>query len=139
MNGQTDKMNIAVTGEGIISAIGLDKQETLRSLVKRRSGIGEMKHLQSAHHELPVGEVDLTNSQLKEMAGIPVSKLMSRTALMGIIAIRQALADAGITVDAVLERKKKGEKSSLNNSFMMSLPVMRMVKINCRQKMARPR
>ena len=109
MNGQTDKMNIAVTGEGIISAIGLDKQETLRSLVKRRSGIGEMKHLQSAHHELPVGEVDLTNSQLKEMAGIPVSKLMSRTALMGIIAIRQALADAGITVDAVLERKKKGE------------------------------
>ena len=52
-------MNIAITGEGIISAIGLNKQEVLQSLLEKRSGIGEMKFLQSTHHELPVGEVGL--------------------------------------------------------------------------------
>ena len=102
-------MNIAVTGEGIISAIGFNKQEVLESLTTKQSGIGMMKHLQSVHRELPVGEVDLSNEQMKEMAGIPVSQMMSRTALMGIIAVRQALTDAGISVDDILARKKKGE------------------------------
>ena len=36
-------MNIAVTGEGIISAIGFNKQEVLRSLIAGESGIGEAK------------------------------------------------------------------------------------------------
>ena len=84
-------MNIAVTGEGIVSAIGLNKQEVLASLLKKQSGIGMMKYLQSNHHELVVGEVDLSNEQMKEMIGIPSSQMMSRTALMGIIAIQQAL------------------------------------------------
>ena len=102
-------MNIAVTGEGIISAIGFNKQEVLRSLIAEESGIGMLKHLQSVHHELPVGEVDLANEQMKEMLGIPVSQMMSRTALMGTIAVRQALMDSGISVDDILARKKKGE------------------------------
>ena len=92
-------MNIAITGEGIVSAIGLDKQEVLRSLLDRKTGIGEMKHLQSVHHELPVGEVDLSNSQMKEMLGIPTEDMMSRTALLGMLAIRQALEDAGMDVE----------------------------------------
>lgn len=102
-------MNIAVTGEGIISAIGFNKQEVLESLTTKQSGIGMMKHLQSVHRELPVGEVDLSNEQMKEMVGIPASQMMSRTALMGIIAVRQALTDAGISVDDILARKEKGE------------------------------
>ncbi len=92
-------MNIAITGEGIVSAIGLDKQEVLQSLLAGKTGIGEMKHLQSVHHELPVGEVDLSDDTMKEMLGIPSGDMMSRTSLMGMLAIRQALADAGI--DAV--------------------------------------
>ena len=71
--------------------------------------MGRLKHLQSVHHELPVGEVDLANEQMKEMLGIPVSRMMSRTALMGTIAVRQALMDSGISVDDILARKKKGE------------------------------
>ncbi len=92
-------MNIAITGEGIVSAIGLDKQEVLRSLLDKKTGIGEMKHLQSVHHELPVGEVDLSNTQMKEMLGIPTEDMMSRTALLGMLAIRQALDDAGIDAE----------------------------------------
>ncbi len=89
-------MNIAITGEGIVSAIGLDKQEVVQSLLDKKTGIGEMKHLQSVHHELPVGEVDLSNGQMKEMLGIPADVMMSRTSLLGMLAIRQALQDASM-------------------------------------------
>ncbi len=87
-------MNIAITGEGIVSAIGLNKQEVLQSLLEGKSGIGGMKYLQSVHHELPVGEVNLSNGQMKEMLGIAENQTMSRTALMGMLAIQQALEDA---------------------------------------------
>lgn len=89
-------MNIAITGEGIVSAIGNSKQEVLQSLVEEKTGIGEMKYLQSSHHELPVGEVKLSNEQMKEMLGIPTDQLMSRTALLGMLAIQEALQNAGM-------------------------------------------
>ena len=89
-------MNVAITGEGLITAIGLDKQQVLKSLQEGQTGIGEMKYLQSVHHELPVGEVRLSNSQMKEMLGIPASQMVSRTTLMGMLAIRQALESAHI-------------------------------------------
>lgn len=102
-------MNIAVTGEGVISAIGFNKQEMLLSLQKKQSGIREMKHLQSTHLELPVGEVNLSNEEMKNMLNIPTSQMMSRTALMGMIAIRQAFQDASIDVDEIIAQKKKGK------------------------------
>lgn len=102
-------MNIAVTGEGVISAIGLNKQEMLLSLQKKQTGIREMRHLQSTHLELPVGEVNLSNEEMKNMLNIPTSQMMSRTALMGIIAIREALEDACINVDDIKAKKEKGD------------------------------
>ena len=102
-------MNIAVTGEGVISAIGFNKQEMLLSLQKKQSGIREMKHLQSTHLELPVGEVNLSNEEMKDMLNIPTFQMMSRTALMGMIAIRQAFQDASIDVDEIIAQKKKGK------------------------------
>lgn len=101
-------MNIAITGEGIVSAIGNDKQQVLKSLRTGKSGIGEMKYLQSIHHELPVGEVDLSNEQMKNSLGIPLSKMMSRTALMGMMAIKEALQDAQISKqDAQVGKREK--------------------------------
>lgn len=90
-------MNIAITGCGIVSAIGNDKQTVLRSLRERRSGVGRMRYLQSAHTELPVGEVKLGNAEMQRMLGIADSKETSRTTLMGMLAIRQALDEAGVT------------------------------------------
>ncbi len=102
-------MNIAITGEGIVSAIGLNKQEVLQSLREGRSGIGEMKYLQSVHHELPVGEVDLSNEQMKEKLGIPFGQMMSRTALMGMLAIDQALKDAHVDKESLRARNADGK------------------------------
>lgn len=92
-------MNIAITGEGIVSAIGLNKQEVLQSLLDGKTGIGEMRHLQSVHHELPVGEVKLSNERMKEMLDIPSQQVVSRTALLGMLAIGQALKDAHLDID----------------------------------------
>ncbi len=100
-------MNIAITGEGMVSAIGLNKQEVLASLQQGKSGIGEMHYLQSVHHELPVGEVKLSNDQMKEMLCIPQDEMVSRTALMGMLAIKQALEDASVGKDML-----KGAKVS---------------------------
>lgn len=102
-------MNIAITGEGVISAIGLNKQEVLQSLQEGRTGIGEMKYLQSVHHELPVGEVDLSNEQMKEMLGIHPRQMMSRTSLMGMLAIDQALKEAHVDVANLKTRKPDGK------------------------------
>ncbi len=90
---------ISVTGLGIICSIGNDADSVLDSLKKRESGVGPMKYLQSKHSYLPVGEVQLSNDQMKQMLGIEDATPMSRTTLMGAIAIRQALEHAGITVD----------------------------------------
>lgn len=102
-------MNIAITGEGIVSAIGLNKQEVLQALQEGRTGIGEMKYLQSIHHELPVGEVDLSNEQMKKMLGIPSEQMMSRTSLLGMLAIDQALKEAYVDVASLKARKADGK------------------------------
>ena len=97
--------NIVITGEGIISAIGNDKAAVLQSLLDGRSGIVEMKHLHSSHHELPVGEVQLSNDEMKAMLALPVEEQTSRTSLMGMLAVRQALAEAQLPETAPKNRR----------------------------------
>ena len=92
-------MNIAITGEGIISAIGYDKATVLDSLRKGWSGIGGMRYLPSTHHELPVGEVKWSDEELQSRLSLDPSAKFSRTAMMGMWSIRQALEDAGLLGD----------------------------------------
>jgi 3-oxoacyl-(acyl-carrier-protein) synthase len=89
--------SISITGLGVICAIGNDAKSVLSSLRNGESGIGAMKYLQTKHRELPVGEVKLSNDEMKQILGIDTSLPISRTSLMGAIAIRQALDNAGIT------------------------------------------
>ena len=89
--------SISITGLGVICAIGNDATSVLSSLRNGESGIGAMKYLQTKHRELPVGEVKLSNDEMKQILGIDTSLPISRTSLMGAIAIRQALDNAGIT------------------------------------------
>ena len=92
-------MNIAITGLGIICAIGNNSQQVLDSLVNKKTGVGMMKNLQSCHTELPVGEVKLSDDELKTLLGLPVESLYSRTTLLGAVAVKQAMADAGLSAD----------------------------------------
>ena len=88
-------MRIAVTGIGAVSAIGMNCAGTLESLLNEHSGIGPMRVLGSVHRDLPVGEVPFTDDELRQMAGTG-SRPMPRTALLGIIAAREALETAGL-------------------------------------------
>ena len=87
-------MSIAVSGYGIVCAIGNDAAEVLESLKVERTGIGPMRYLQSSHKELPVGEVKLSDEDMKRMLGQDEKAIISRTVLMGAIAIRQAIQHA---------------------------------------------
>lgn len=86
---------IYITGAGIISAIGAGKDETLDSLLNQRSGIAPLVHLDT-RLDLPCGEVQFSDSELKDRLGIPQDKVISRTSLLGIFAVKEALEDAGI-------------------------------------------
>ena len=90
---------IVITGSGVVSAIGLGKAETLKSLLEGKTGIGEMKYLSSSHHELPVGEVPYSNATLIEMLGISYDAQLTRTALLGRLALKEALEEANLKTD----------------------------------------
>lgn len=91
-------MNIKVTGLGIICAIGNDAPSVLQSLQNGESGVDAMRYLDSIHKELPVGEVKLSDAEMKSMLGVNEDEIISRTTLMGAIALRQALQDAGVNI-----------------------------------------
>ena len=85
---------VFVTGAGIISALGVGSEVTLKSLLSGESGIGMITHLETEHKEFPVGEVALSNTEMSRMlnAGYPIDGL--RTVLMGIIAAKEAVTSA---------------------------------------------
>lgn len=91
---------IVVTGMGIVSAIGRNRHETLASLLDQQSGIGTVRYLKTTHTELPVGEVKMSNDEMKRTLDIPTQQEVSRTALLGMMAVKEALADAGIAKQA---------------------------------------
>ncbi|PWT78676.1 MAG: beta-ketoacyl-[acyl-carrier-protein] synthase family protein [Bacteroidetes bacterium] len=87
--------SVSIAGKGIISAIGKNVPETLEALENSHAGIGKMNWLNSAHAaKLPVAEVNFSNKELADMAGMPVST--SRTALLSMIAAKEAILEAGI-------------------------------------------
>ena len=90
---------VYITGAGIVSSVGCGKAEVERSLREGRSGIGAFRLLPSVHHELPCGEVRLSNEELRLALGIPEGHPCNRTALLGIEAIRQALEQSRVPVE----------------------------------------
>lgn len=88
---------IFITGAGVISAIGLNKQEVLSSLLAGKTGIADVRYLNTEHREFPVGEVKLTNEQMIQMLDIKPETVTTRTSLMGMLAMKEALDDANLT------------------------------------------
>lgn len=91
---------VTVAGAGVISAIGNNVAECLASFEKRQAGMGRVAYLDTTHDDLPVAEVKLSNTELAERAGIFSTR--SRTALLSLIAAKEALDDASIPDIATL-------------------------------------
>ena len=83
--------SVLITGCGIICAIGNGKDEVLSSLMSNRTGIGPLKYLRTTHTEFPVGEVKMSDNDMEQAMGIEPGTPVTRTALMGMIAMHEAL------------------------------------------------
>ena len=85
-----------ITGFGIVSAIGNNRAETMDALLHHRTGIAPLHYLRTDHREFPVGEVKMSDEEMKQLLGI-TQEPTTRTSLMGMLALRETLADAGLT------------------------------------------
>lgn len=93
-------MKIYVTGLGVISGIGVGVEENLSSFRACRHGIGKVTLFPTAL-DVPVSEVKRSNKELKQMLCPDSEKTFSRTALLGMMAAREALEDASISPSAL--------------------------------------
>jgi len=99
---------VAVAGAGLISAIGNDISACLSALANGQAGMEEITWLDTAHrHKIPVAEVKCSNVRLAELAGVaagssPGPSSISRTAMLSLIAAREALEKAAIPNFAAL-------------------------------------
>ena len=90
------KKEIYVTGAGIVSALGLGKDANLRALINQQSGVRPIQFLETAHRDLPAGEVKHSNDALCEQLGIPPAEAFIRSSLLAIPAVQEALEQARI-------------------------------------------
>jgi 3-oxoacyl-[acyl-carrier-protein] synthase-1 len=86
---------VFVAGVGAISAIGNNIAECLDALENSRAGIGPMIYFDSEHRQkIPVAEVKMSNDELAHLSGL--HHIKSRTALLSMIAAKEALHNTGI-------------------------------------------
>lgn len=89
---------VAITGMGIISAIGNNVAENYASLINGSSGISRISKIDTIHKDaIMVGEIDFSNQELVDQLGLPPENYYSRTALLGVVAAKQAVAQANIS------------------------------------------
>jgi 3-oxoacyl-[acyl-carrier-protein] synthase-1 len=86
---------VYIAGLGVISAIGNNVQEHLTAFKNEAAGMGPITEFETIHKgKLPVAEVKLTNEELSAQTGMPLN--ISRTAMLSLVAAREAIADAAI-------------------------------------------
>ena len=89
---------VYITGSGIICAIGQNTDEVRESLEMERTGIARLQFIETRHRDvLSVGEVKSDNRTLQSRLDLPTSLPLTRTALLGLTAAREAMFQAGIT------------------------------------------
>lgn len=89
--------NIYITGIGIISATGNNVLENLESLRNGKSGISDIKLLNTKHkNDFKAGEVKLSDSDMLDLLQIPAKDYIhySRTSLLAMIAAKETLKNA---------------------------------------------
>ncbi|MGV0928302.1 beta-ketoacyl-[acyl-carrier-protein] synthase family protein [Empedobacter sp. ULE_I145] len=88
---------VAITGMGIISAIGKNVEENFDSLIHQKHGLSRLENFDSIHkNEIFVGEIKLSNDELATFLNLSPDNNFSRTAMLGLIAAKEALQNAGI-------------------------------------------
>lgn len=88
---------VAITGMGIISAIGASVEENFNALLSGKTGISVIENIETIHkNSIKVGEIKKSNEELLQQLQISGENDFSRTAMLGAIAAKQAVENAGI-------------------------------------------
>ncbi|MCB0793475.1 MAG: beta-ketoacyl-[acyl-carrier-protein] synthase family protein [Flavobacteriales bacterium] len=88
---------IVVSGTGMVTALGAGVPANLEALLKERTGIAPLRFLETRHRgSLPAGEVPYNNEELAALARPGEVRGWTRTALMGLLAVREALQGSGL-------------------------------------------
>ena len=89
---------VAITGMGIISSIGNSVKENYSALLNSQVGITTIENVATVHADvIKVGEIKKTNLELIEELKLGKANNFSRTAMIGAIAAKEAVLQAGIT------------------------------------------
>lgn len=83
-------MRIYITGLGAVSAIGMSVAEHLDALLNGRHGISPIQLVRELKTTYLGGEIKLTNDQLKAKLGLDPLAVYSRTALLAMLAAKEA-------------------------------------------------
>jgi 3-oxoacyl-[acyl-carrier-protein] synthase II len=88
---------VAITGMGIISAIGNNVAENYASLISGNTGISKISHIDTIHaNQILVGEIKTTNVEFEQQLHLAEDSY-SRSPILGIIAAKEAVQQAGVT------------------------------------------
>ena len=82
-------MDIYVTGLGLVTALGDGVDVNHEKLKAGQTGIGPSKNIEAITKDFLVGEFELSNKEIANKLAIPFSPQLSRTALLGLLAIDQ--------------------------------------------------
>jgi len=89
---------VAITGMGIVSSIGMTVEENYHALLQCKPGISVISNIETRHTtNIMVGEIKLTNDELIKQLNLSATNNYSRTAMLGVLAAKQAIVDAKIT------------------------------------------
>lgn len=82
-----------MSGTGVVSAAGGNLGETVSSMLLGCSRLAKPERIET-RVDSPVGEVHLSDTELKTELGVNPGEIVSRTALLGLKAVKEAVSDA---------------------------------------------
>lgn len=83
---------VVVSGYGIISALGLGSAANFNALKSSKAYFSNLEFLSSIHGEsFPFGEIKFSTENLLQLAGISSNLGFTRTSILGILALQEAM------------------------------------------------
>ncbi|KAG1647288.1 3-oxoacyl-[acyl-carrier-protein] synthase 2 [Nymphon striatum] len=90
-----EENRVAITGMGVISAIGNNASENYKSLISGAIGISKISHIDTVHaDQILVGEIKTTNAEFEKQLDLE-EDTYSRSPILAIIAAKEAIQQAG--------------------------------------------
>lgn len=89
---------VFITGFGVISAIGNNTEENRHALKNNKHGFGRIETFETVHQQsIPACEIKISDEDLTTKAGIKIQQGFSRTATLGLLAVKEAIASASLS------------------------------------------